>query len=58
MKNKTTGLIIELTGSGMRFADSLEEHEDCLNTEREFFETVRKIPETKIEELLDWETKS
>jgi hypothetical protein len=58
MEKKTTGLIIELADAGRQFAEVLEEHADCLKTEREFFETVKKVPEDKIEELLEWESKS
>lgn len=57
MEKKTTGLIIELLEAGRQLAATLEEHADCLTVEREFFETVRKISEDKIEELLEWEAK-
>jgi hypothetical protein len=58
MEKKTTGLVIELADAGRQFAEALEEHGDCLKKERDFFETVKKIPEDKIEELLEWESKS
>lgn len=57
MEKKTTGLIIKLLEAGRQLSATLEEHADCLNVEREFFETVRKISEDKIEELLEWEAK-
>jgi hypothetical protein len=57
MEKNTTGLIIELLEAGRQLAEALEAHKDCLKLEREFFESVKKIPEDKIEELLEWETK-
>jgi hypothetical protein len=56
LDKKTTGLIVELSTSGWKLAQELEEHEDCLRTERAFFGQVRRIPEHKIQELLNWET--
>lgn len=56
LDKKTTGLIVELSTSGWKLAQELEEHEDCLRTERTFFGQVRRIPEHKIQELLNWET--
>ena len=58
MEKKTTGLVIELLDAGRKLGEVLEKFDDCLKHEREFFETVKKIPEAKIEELLEWETKS
>lgn len=56
LDKKTTGLIIELLPVGWKLAQQLEEHEDCLKTERGFFQTIRRVPENRIQELLDWET--
>lgn len=56
LERKTTGLIIQLLQPGYRLAEQLEEHKDCLVLERAFFETIKKISEDRIRELLDWET--
>lgn len=56
LNRKTTGLIIELLPDGWKLAKELEAHEDCLNVERDFFEQVRRVPEYKIQDLLNWET--
>jgi hypothetical protein len=56
LDKKTTGLIVELSASGWKLAQELDEHEDCLRTERAFFGQARRIPEHKIQELLNGET--
>jgi len=56
LDKKTTGLIIELLAGGRELASQLEQNNDCLSDERTFFETIRRVPENKIQELLNWET--
>jgi len=56
LERKTTGLIIQLLPAGYRLAEDLEKHKDCLVSERAFFETIKKVSEERIRELLDWET--
>lgn len=56
LEKKTTGLVIELLSAGKELAETIEKHDDCLNEERAFFDAVKKIPQQKIEELLEWGT--
>ena len=56
LEKKSTGLVIELLPKGRDLVDAIEEHEDCLQAERAFFTEIKKIPEHKIEELLEWGT--
>ena len=58
LQKKTTGLIIELSSEGKKLAEGIEKIDDCLNAERAFFDSIRKIPQEKIEELLEWGTAS
>jgi len=55
LNKKTTGLIIELLPQGVKLAEQLEKHEDCLRAERSFFQTIRRVSEDRIKDLLDWE---
>jgi hypothetical protein len=54
LEKKSTGLIIELLPAGKELAKNIEEHEDCLKEERDFFDMVKKVPQEQIEELLEW----
>lgn len=56
LDKKTTGLIIELLPAGRELVEVLENYEDCLVSERAFFEKVKRVSEGRIQQLLDWET--
>ncbi len=58
VEKKTTGLVIGILPAGKQLAEAVEEHQDCLKTERAFFEAVKRVPQEKIEELLEWGTKT
>ncbi len=56
VEKKTTGLVIELIAPGKKLAETIEKYKDCFQQERTFFDSVKRIPQEKIEELLDWGT--
>lgn len=56
LEKKSTGLVIELLPAGKKMAEEIEKHDDCLNEEKAFFDTIKKIPQDKIEQLLEWGT--
>jgi hypothetical protein len=56
LEKKSTGLVIELLPAGRELAKDIEEHEDCLKEERDFFDMIKRVPQEKIEELLEWGT--
>jgi hypothetical protein len=54
---KTTGSVISIRPAGKRLADLIYRAEDCMETEKTFFNLVRgRMPENKVKELLDWES--
>jgi hypothetical protein len=56
LEKKTTGLVIDLLPAGKKIAQNLETYKDCLTDEKSFFDTVKRVSQTKIEELLNWGT--
>jgi hypothetical protein len=56
LDKKTTGLIIGLLPAGLDLVRDLEKHEDCLISERAFFDAIGRVSQERIQELLDWET--
>jgi len=56
LEQKTTGLIIQLLPAGLQLVEELDKHRDCLASERAFFETIKRVSEERIRDLLDWET--
>lgn len=55
---KTTGSLIRLLPAGELMAENIYKEPDCLEVEKAFFNSLRgKLPEDKVTELLDWETK-
>jgi len=56
--DKTTkGSVVILHSKGEELARTIYDETDCLDIEKGFFDLLRKkLPEDKVEELLDWET--
>jgi hypothetical protein len=51
-------LVLALTEAGKEFAREIIATPDCMEAEKEFAEQLRgKLPNEKVEEILDWETK-
>jgi hypothetical protein len=54
---KTTGSILSLSDSGKALARTIYDQEDVFITERHFLDRLRgRLPEPKVQELLEWET--
>lgn len=54
---KTTGSILTLEPQGKAIAESVYKQSECLDAEKTFFDNLRgRLPEPKVQELLEWET--
>lgn len=54
---KTTGSVVVLHPKGQALAQTIYDEDNCLDVEKGFFDLLRKkLPEERVEELLEWET--